>query len=104
MSELWSHILERSLLHLGWAPWVMGLSVYGFYLLGIFRPPWRLVGRWRWALPGIVALLFIFLREPSDVARGGWLGKSYIDFAVWASSLTFAGLGLRWYARHFPED
>ena len=99
--ELVKHILERSFIHLAWAPWAIGLSIYGFWLLGRYKPVWKLQGPYRWVVPGLVALLTIFLREPADVAGGGWLGKSYIDLAVWAGAMTLAGLGLRWFTRHF---
>lgn len=97
----WGHILQRSLVHLAWAPWTLGLAVYGFWLLGRYRPNWKLTGPYRWIFPGLVALLTIFLREPADVAGGGWVGKSYIDLAVWAGAMTLAGLGLRWFTRHW---
>ncbi len=99
----WGHILERSILHLGWAPWVLGLFIYGFWLLGRFKPVWELTGPWRWVVPGLLALLTIFLREPADVAHGGWIGKSYIDLGVWAGAMFLAGLGLRWFVRHFDD-
>jgi len=31
---MFEHILERSFLHLGFAPWAIGLSIYIFWLLG----------------------------------------------------------------------
>lgn len=99
----WHHVLERSWLHLGWAPWVIMGSVWGFWVLGRKRPKWRLTGPWRWIVPGVVALLFIFLREPGDVAGGGPLAKSYIDFAVWAAALFAAGLSLRWFVNHYGD-
>jgi hypothetical protein len=102
--ELVKHILERSFIHLGWAPWAIGLSIYGFWLLGRYKPAWKLpVGPWRWVVPGIVALFITFSREAYDVWQGGWVGKSYIDLLVWAGSMTLAGLGLRWFVRHFDE-
>ena len=97
------HILERSLIHLAWAPWMYGLSKYGFWLLERSQPKWFLTGPYGWVVPGFAALFTVFLREPADVAHGGWIGKSYIDLGVWAVALTLAGLGLRWFVRHFDE-
>jgi len=96
----WRHILERSLLHLGYAPWAFLLARRGLGYLGRKRPKFALQGEWRYVGPALAAWLVIFLREPLDVARGGPVGKSYVDFVVWGLSLVAAALVIRWDEKH----
>lgn len=88
------HIIERELIH-----FFSGGSVY---LLAYFTYQWA-KRKWpEWTdriLPALLAALVIFLREPADVAAGGWVGKSYIDFTFWMLGLGVAIYGLMRYKK-----
>jgi hypothetical protein len=72
------HIVEREFYHFWMAAGFYLASHFGLAFLNRKWPDWT-----RRINTALVALFFIFLREPLDVANGGWLGKSYIDLAFW---------------------
>ncbi|KKL47839.1 hypothetical protein LCGC14_2331520 [marine sediment metagenome] len=100
----WAHILERAFIHIGWSPWTIMGFTYGFWYLGRKKPRWKLSGPWRYLVPYMASLLVIIPREAVDVWKGGHIVKSAFDMVEWAVALFLAGLVLRWYVRHFPED
>ncbi len=81
------HAWERSVIHFFCAAGVA--QVFRSALHGAERAGWIRPLRprlWFW-LPVAFLPLFIFMREPLDVAAGGPLAKSYLDLASWALGL-----------------
>lgn len=74
------HVIERELIHAFSAATVFMLV----YSIDGRLESWR---HWQKVRAGIVAAFFLFLREPYDVAKGGWLWKSYIDIATWSTAM-----------------
>ena len=73
-----AHIIERQFYH-----FFMGGA---FLMIGwfVFRVTLRKLPYWHeWLWPALAVTGIIFLREPADVAAGGWLPKSYIDYTFW---------------------
>ena len=81
-SRDWKHILKRTAIHLCTAP---ALYLLAWAILHSFSA--LPGGTWSLALPALVAFAAVSLREVFDVARGGWVWKSVIDWIGWAAGL-----------------
>ena len=84
METTWGFILERFIIHMFSGAAVLLLALLAFlFLERAFRWFPRFDGIAFFAVPGLVAVFCIFLREPFDVQSGWWVGKSYIDVVSW---------------------
>ena len=97
------HIADRFVIHFFSDAGIYLAAFIGFWYLGKFTK-FDLSGLARWIVPAAVLLLFIFLREPLDVAHGGPVLKSYIDLTSHALGLAWAVWATRWIARHAGEE
>ena len=86
------YIAKRQVIHIFTAPGAFLAAFFAFWFLERKVHWWpQFRGYSAFVVPALAALLVIFLREPADVARGGWAGKSYIDLACWLAGIGFLG-------------
>ena len=74
----WGHIIEREVIHFFSAGSCYVIALITLRFFERKSPYW-----YKATIPALVAAGLIFLREPMDVAVGGWVGKSYFDYTFW---------------------
>ena len=90
----WAHVFARMGIHLACASGLTLLALTAWNELAGRGFAWRLRGYSLFVLPMLIALLFVFLREPADVGAGDAVGKSYFDLAGWAAGCVLSVVGL----------
>ena len=89
------HILERFQIHVFSSTSLYLLALFGFWGLEIHVSWWPPVpGVWGLIFPAVVVFMAVASREIFDIAKGGWIGKSIIDWFSWAVGLTVSVYGL----------
>ena len=88
------HILARFVIHVFSSTGFLILAIWLFW--GLERFSWwePLSGWWQLVLPATLCFMLAASREIWDVSRGGWIGKSVIDWISWAVGLGLSCYGL----------
>ena len=88
------HTFARMAIHLACSSGLVLLSLTAWHELAERGLLWKLRGYSLFAIPLLIALLAVFLREPLDVAAGDAAGKSYWDLFGWALGCALSVVGL----------
>lgn len=89
-----AHIIERSIIHIFSAG-----TVYLGFCIGYEWFRRKFSKAMDQILPGLLAILIIYLREPFDVAHGQSLLKAVIDPISWAAGIA----GVWWLIRRYRK-